>query len=402
MFYGWRVVGVCFAGAVSTWGLGVFGASIYLSELTAAHDWSVTTVSNAITAFFVTNAVVLPLVTRSIDRFGPRWVISTGVLMLGTGVAALGLLEALWQLFAAFVCMGIGYSTMSVSGLSAAIAPWFERHQGRSVALALTGASVGAMVVVPLLVLSIAHWGFATAILGAAVVMMICMLPLTVVVMRFRAPAELGLGRDGDEAAADGSTSAPMGAAPQGEQQPGRSWRLWSVVIAFSLGLVVQVGFLTHHFALALPTLGAINAGWLVGATGLAGLVGRLLLARVIDRRNPRRYSAGIFAVQVGALGAIGVYPDATVLILGSLVYGFCLGQITTLSPIVVRREFGAEAFAPNYAVAGAVIQFCSAFGPACYGFLLEQLGTYGAVLIVAAAFECAAALIILLYRARA
>jgi MFS family permease len=46
--------------------------------------------------------------------------------------------------------MGLGYATMSVIGPSATIAPWFEKHQGRAVAMALTGASVGAMVVVPL------------------------------------------------------------------------------------------------------------------------------------------------------------------------------------------------------------------------------------------------------------
>ena len=67
----------------------------------------------------------------------------------------------------------------------------------------------------------------------------------------------------------------------------------------------MQVGFLTHHFALALPTLGSVGAGWLIGATGLAGLLGRLLLAKVIDQLDPRRYSAGVFIVQVAALLSI-------------------------------------------------------------------------------------------------
>jgi hypothetical protein len=44
--------------------------------------------------------------------------------------------------------MGPGYATMSVIGLSATIAPWFEKYQGRAVAMALTGPSVGAMVAV--------------------------------------------------------------------------------------------------------------------------------------------------------------------------------------------------------------------------------------------------------------
>ena len=126
MFHGWRVVGVCFVAAVFTWGFGVFGSSVYLSEITRAHVWSTSIVSSAITVFFLTNAIVLPAISAGISKFGPRYVISGGALMLGTGIVAVGRLEELWQLFAAFACMGVGYATMSVAGLSATIAPWFE------------------------------------------------------------------------------------------------------------------------------------------------------------------------------------------------------------------------------------------------------------------------------------
>ena len=401
MFYGWRVVGVCFVAAVFTWGFGVFGSSVYLSEVSRAHVWSTSIVSAAITVFFLTNAIVLPAISAGISRFGPRYVISGGGLLLGAGIVAVGRLEELWQLFAAFTCMGVGYATMSVAGLSATIAPWFERHQGRSVTLALTGASVGAMVVVPLLVMGIARWGFDEATMLSALLVVVCMLPLSLVVFRFRGPGELGLGKDGTSGKIE-----PHGEIAERRQSTQavvnrRSWALWSVAIAFSLGLIVQVGFLTHHFALALPSLGSVGAGWLIGATGLAGLLGRLLLAKVVDRLDPRCYSAGVFVVQVVALGAISLFTTDFVLILGSLVYGFCLGQITTLSPIVVRREFGADAFAAMYGVAGTAIQFCSAFGPAFYGALFEYIGGYGSVLGFAAGFELAAALVILSYRRR-
>jgi len=39
--HGWRVVAFCFLAAVFTWGLGVFGASVYLHEVTKARGWSV-------------------------------------------------------------------------------------------------------------------------------------------------------------------------------------------------------------------------------------------------------------------------------------------------------------------------------------------------------------------------
>jgi predicted MFS family arabinose efflux permease len=304
-----------------------------------------------------------------------------------------------WQLYAAFVVMGQGYAVLSLTGLSATIAPWFERHQGRSVAVALMGASVGAVVGVPLLVFLIQRFGFADATLLGAGLIAAVLVPAALVVLRFRRPAELGLGPDGDP---PGPQVARAAAAPATWTRHGamRTAALWTVALAFASGLLVQVGFLTHHLKIAEPTLGAAGAGWLIAATGAAGLLGRLLLARVADRVDVRRYTGGIFAAQAVLLALIGWVPGAPVLILASLGYGFCLGQITTLSPIVVRREFGAGSFGAIYSVAGTVIQVSSALGPAFYGALRDAMGSYPPVLAIAAGFELAAMLIILAGRA--
>jgi len=255
------------------------------------------------------------------------------------------------------------------------------------------------MLVVPLLVLAIERWGFGNATLGGAGLTLAVMLPLVLVVLRYRGPQELGLLPDGAATAAARTVAAP----PAWTRAAAiASPALWTVAIGFALGLVVQVGFLTHHLTLAEPVLGTAGAGWLVGATGGTGLIGRLLLARIVDQVDVRRYTAGILALQALALGAIALIPGPAVLIAASLVYGFCLGQITTLSPIMVRREFGAAAFGAIYSTAGTVIQLSSAFGPGFYGLLRDLLGGYGPVLGIAAGFEAAAMAVILAGRPRA
>ncbi len=52
MFYGWRVVAACFVIAAFAWALGLFGGSVYLQAVTAAHGWAVAEVASAITLFF--------------------------------------------------------------------------------------------------------------------------------------------------------------------------------------------------------------------------------------------------------------------------------------------------------------------------------------------------------------
>ena len=73
-------------------------------------------------------------------------------------------------------------------------------------------------------------------------------------------------------------------------------------------------------------------------------------------------------------------------LVIASLVYGYGIGHVTTLGPVVVRREFGAAAFGATYGTAATAIQLTSAFGPALFGLLRDAFGGYGPGLAIAAA----------------
>ena len=89
---------------------------------------------------------------------------------------------------------------------------------------------------------------------------------------------------------------------------------------------------------------------------------------------------------QAAALLAIALWPTVPVLIAASLVYGYGIGHITTLGPVVMRREFGAAAFGATYGAAATAIQLTSAFGPALFGLLRDSFGGYGPGLAIAAA----------------
>jgi cyanate permease len=97
--------------------------------------------------------------------------------------------------------------------------------------------------------------------------------------------------------------------------------------------------------------------------------------------------------VQATALAAVALWPSVPVLVGASLVYGYGIGHITTLGPVVVRREFGAAAFGATYGAAATAIQLTSALGPALLGFLRDGFGGYGPGLAIAAAVTFAGAL---------
>lgn len=393
IFYGWRVVAACFVIASFTWALGLFGASVYLQAVTQAHGWPIGDVASAITLFFLVSASVQRTVGRSIDRWGPRPVLLIGAVCLSTGVALIGQVRQPWQLYPCFALIGIGWSTLSTTGITATVAPWFERHQGRSMTLAIMGASVGAIIGVPLLLLALGRLGLEGGLIAAGATAALVLMPLVAIVLRYRGPADLGLRRDGEApAAAAAGEVTPRPVAENGRPRV----LLWTAAAGFAMGLLVQIGFITHHVALAAPRLGAAGAGLLVSATGVTAFVGRIILARVVDQVDVRLLAVAILLAQTLALLAIAIWPTALVLIGASLVYGYGIGHITTLGPVMVRREFGAVAFGATYGAAATAIQLTSALGPALLGYLRDAFGAYEPGLAIAAGVTTLGALTLL------
>ena len=382
IFYGWRVVTACFIVAAFVWALAFFGSSVYLQAVTKAHGWSVAEVSSAISMFFFVSALVQGWVGRAIARTGPRPVLLLGALCMMVAVAAIGQVDSVWQLYPCFILLGMGWATLSTTGISATVAPWFERYQGRSITLAIMGASFGAILGVPILLFAIDRLGLSSGLLAVGAGSGVVLLPLIAIVLRYRGPADLGQRRDGD-GASDNGTDTHFSRVVANDQN--RRRLIWTSTIAFSLALVVQNGFITHHVVFAQSFLGAAGAGLLVSATGVVALIGRIYLLKVIDVVPVRRLACQAMAAQFVSLMAIGLFPNVIVVVVASLVYGFALGNVTTLSPIVVRREFGAEAFGATYGSAATFIQFTTAFGPACMGYMHQTFGGYSQAFSVAA-----------------
>jgi MFS family permease len=397
LFYGWRIVAVCLVAAVFANALGLFGAGVYLHALVERNGWPTGLVSGAITLFYVVSALLLIPVGGILGRFGPQPIFALGIAALAAGVAAMGHVAAPWQAYAAFLVMGVGWACLSMTAVATTLAPWFERHQGRAVSIASLGASVGGLAGVPVLLFGIDRLGFAGTTTAAAAIALVVMLPLALLVLKQR-PQDIGLFPDGAPAASAVARSAPT----WNRRDALRTAALRSVMAGFGIGMMVQVGFVTHQVTLLLPALGAAGTSATVSATAIAALSSRLLLARFADQMSARATAAVMILLAACALAAMGLWPAPAMLVAGSVAMGLTIGNVTTLSPIIVRREFGAVSFGAVFGIASCVIQLATALGPSFYGLLHDAFDGYRVPLLLAAAVDVVAALIVLAGRAKA
>ena len=257
---------------------------------------------------------------------------------------------------------------------------------------ALLGASLGGVVGVPVLLLLIGKLGFGTAMVVVAVLVIAIIWPISLIVMR-RHPHDLGLIADG--VAPDKVTQAIASRAwtrSQALQTPA----LRTVTLAFGLALMVQIGFLTHQVTLLRQLLDESTTALTVSCAAALAFAGRLLLAKFSDQVDVRITAAIVLVVACAGLALVSLAQSAWTAVAGLLIYGFTAGNITTLSPLIVRREFGAASFGAVFGMTAMLIQFMSAIGPAFYGTLYDLTGGYAIPVGIAALLNLTAALCVL------
>ena len=198
----------------------------------------------------------------AIARFGPRRVMLTGACCFGGAVTLLAVIDALWQLYLVYLLMAVGAATMHVGAISTVVGLWFEESAPLAISLALNGASSGGIFITPPLVLAIAAYGFSSAVLGATLLMAAVLLPA--IAFWIKRPA-------GHRGAARGRARA----AAWTRRSALRSAKFWSVAAPFALALTAQVGFLVHQIAILEPVMGRAQAGFSVAALTVMAIIGR-------------------------------------------------------------------------------------------------------------------------------
>jgi len=299
-----------------------------------------------------------------------------------------------WQLYTAFLMLGVGMACLSTNMVGSTLAPWFERLQGRAMSTAMLGASIGGMTGTPLLLAGIRTWGFTTTATLAAAIAIIVVCPMAIWVLK-SSPQEVGQTTDGTEPTAQAASTPVTHSAKWTLSQALSTRHLRSHIAAFGIGQLVQVGFLSHHVPITAPSLGPDGAALAVFSAALAAFVGRLFLARYADQVDIRKVGAAVFMLAAASLAAMALLPGNWALMATSVSFGLTVGNVTTLSPMIVRREFGAVSFGVVFGVAAMLIQLSMALGPSVYGILRDVFGGYGPALLICSMLNVVSAIAI-------
>jgi MFS family permease len=339
------------------------------------------------------------VIGRNIDRYGPKWVLLIGAVIIGTGFFLLSLISSVWQLYATYFIMALGFSCTSLIPVNTLITNWFIRRRGFAMSLTNTGLSAGGIVMVPLASYIISQWGLAVALplLGAVY----CFIVVAATSFVKQRPSDIRQFPDGEpqEKKLVGEHSAKLSYSAQmrvwSRAQAIRTVPFWAIVIAFLLALAGQIAFLVHQVSFLSQYLGVPGAATAVSITAGASIVGRLWLGTMVDRLDKRHVIMVCFLIQGVAVITLAHFHHTIILYLGTLAFGLTMGNIIMMQSLITAECFGLVSFATVSGLAGVFTMSGAAFGPTIAGFIFDATQSYRIAFSIFAALSAIAILVI-------
>ena len=365
-YYGWLVLGLSGTGAfVATAVAGVVLGGVQ-SYILADTDWSRTSIGLASSCGVWMSGFFAPFAGRLADRYGPRWLMPVGVLVLGVSLVVLGEVHTAWQFFIAAVIgravsqpflIGVVPRTMAVN--------FFNRR--RNIALAFTGIYrpiSGALIIQAFSAIALLwDWRMAFRLIG----FFSLFLAIPMVIIMRRRPEDIGLLPDG--ARPSPATPASGAAAGRGGQRGGtaaqaswtskeamRSRAFWMVsMVAFlnvtgSSGLGFSLVPYLHEFAgLTIP-----QAAWVLSISTFLAL-SSLVWGQLAGRLTPRWCVVAAMAVSTVATLALLQVNSLPAALAYGVFWGLFHSALEVLMYMVLADYFGRDSYG---AIAGAMRPF--------------------------------------------
>ena len=381
VFYGWWIVCIgCVLDAVKG---GTYNVGFTLYFLPVLKEMHLSRAATSLPFSFakLESAVAGPVVGYLIDRFDLRVMLFLGTLLAGLGFVWLSFTQS--YLLFVLVFLGpvttgfqLGFNHASL----AAVNHWFRRKRGLAMALVQTGQSIGGVLILPLVALTVLQFGWrAAAFLSGLGVL--ALLPLAFFVRR--SPESMGLLPDGDRVeTADASIAAgPPRAHPPHDftaREALRTPAFWLLAAFHSLRNVPYSGVTVHFVPLLVwKGLDESTAALYVVLTSLATVIVRPLTGWLGDRQSKQKI--GALGVGLGALGlVILACADASFwpLVVFAVLFSFGDG-INSVTWALVGDFFGRTHFATIRGWMGMLQSAASMPAAVATGWIYDQTHSY-------------------------
>jgi MFS family permease len=383
--YCWVVLAAGTLAVFGALGLGRFGYTVVLPAMQKGLVMD-NTQAGAMASMNLAGYLLLSAIGGALAaRFGPRRVISGGLLLAGGGMLCTGMADSylsavFWRVVTGF---GSGAANVAVMGMWGA---WFPlKRRGLAAGIAVTGSSLALILtgfMVPRILSAVGPGGWRSCwyAYGAATLLI-----AIVAFLLIRSHHSNGVPDGGLSGASRCNPALSSPALQWGQVYRSASvWQLGLVYVAFGFSYIIYMTFFVKHLVVA----GGYTreaAGSLFMTMGWASLVCGFLWGWVSDRIGRRYALVIVYLINAAAFALFALWPAPPGFLLSALLFGVTAWSIPAimaatcgdmLGPRLAPAALGfitlffgiGQAVAPS--VAGAMADAYGSFAPA---FLLAS-----------------------------
>jgi MFS family permease len=380
----WPLVVSATAG-MSLGSIAIYSLGLFMAPLQQAFGWSRAEVSSGMLVLAATGTLFSPFAGAIVDQWGTRRLGVAGVVFTGLAIAGFALanqsLAVWWCLWALF-----SFANMAVSPViwTAAVSGAFKIGRGFALATTLSGVAIAAIAGPGLSRWAIDNYGWRDAFVvlglgwGGVVFVPVALLFHDARAKRRRSVSIEELKHN---IAAEAVVSATL---------PGLTFRetvrqhvFWRLFISQVVFITLVTAILIHMIPILTGKgLSRTQAAYVLGAYGLASIVGKLGSGLILDRIHGPQVGAAMVAAM--AIACVVLLGNQSVLAATVAVatLGFTAGANLACGSYMTTRYVGLRAYGKAYGVITGSSSLAAGLGPWVGGLVYDHFHGYRVLLI--------------------
>jgi predicted MFS family arabinose efflux permease len=340
-----------------------FAIGVTFKPIVEHFDWDRSTLGLAVAVFQVVSAITLFLSGYITDRVGPRSILISGMLISAIGIGLMGAISAPWHALVLYgIIFAVGNGAASTIPIGVLVTRIFPDRAALANAVAISGTSLGMLVMIALLAAILLHvsWQLVFLLLGVA---HLAILPLLILAIP-------------KANRSDGARRKP--AAGFDMASAVRRREFWMLLVVYALCGFDDFFVTTHVVAYAQDRgMESLFAGNLLAVMGLTALLGVFATGAASDRFGPVWPAAISFVARIFVFALLMVDQSSISIAIFSLVFGASFLVTAPLTVVFVLQYFGKTHLGALTGLITMIHHICGGLGAYLGSAIFDFTGNY-------------------------
>jgi MFS family permease len=360
-----KVIATGFLSLFSVVGIMIYGIPFFFDFWVRDFHWSHATVTSG---SVFGKVVIGPLFGFAagwcIDRFGPRRLMLSGIIMSGLAVIGLSTMTSLWQFYSFYLLMALGYLCGGPLPNQVLTSRWFNKSRGKAMGIAYLGIGVGGMLVPQIARALDMHMNWRSSLMILGLLMIAVSFPMAWFVQEIPAAGQKETGTDEPKVSFKSILKK-------------RSFYYLAIGSMCSIGTVAGLSQnLKLYFSIDLKYSQGEAANVLSLVLG-ASIIGRLLMGWLADRYPKKNVMLLIYSLISGSILLLYLGSSPGIIYLFAFLFGIGLGGDYMIIPLMAAELFGVKIMGRVMGLILTVDGLGEASGPILAGWLRDRSGSY-------------------------